>query len=80
MRDQNAATSQIVMAIIIHLPPVLPYSVTGYRGFIIHDPLPECKGKNEEKDSFLPFYGFAEAGIFPVRPLQIRRLVVYCKL
>ena len=33
-------------------PPVLPYSVTGYRDPIIPDLSPDCKGKNKEKDFF----------------------------
>ena len=90
MRDQNAATSQIFMAIIIPNPPVLPYSVTGYRDFIIHDRRADCKGKNKENHSFRTMPDIAEnltalpnpspGPSFPDRSLQILRLVVYCNL
>lgn len=48
----SAATPHIVITIISFNPPVLPYSVTGYRDFIIPEQAPECKGKNGKKDSF----------------------------
>ena len=90
MRDQNAATSLFIMAIIIPNPPVLPYSVTGYRDFIIHDRRADCKGKNKENHSFRTMPDIAEnltalpnpspGPSFPDRSLQIRRPVVYCNL